>query len=246
MVTGDLVEQQKPLDGGDWVTSALYLQGISLVRRNNEWHHFDPFGTAGVITNGSAQVLSNNLYDLFGVVRYQQGSAQTPWRWRLPISEEAMMLWGQEGGYYAKTRVPTRLAMKSAHILLCRRPMDRFGILWHYWIAACGKTLHHGGIHPDGRFVPRQGAVSDEERKAAIDDLKRTECLIIPVSPHEKRCVCKYGLYVMDGAMGDYDWLFNNCQHFVFEVFRGCLLDYNPTWVPGPTPGTRIWDDLKY
>ncbi len=78
---GELVEQQKPLEGGDWVTSTLYLQGISLVRRNNEWHHFDPFGTAGVITNGSAQVVSNNLYDLFGVVRYQQGSAQTPWRW---------------------------------------------------------------------------------------------------------------------------------------------------------------------
>ena len=45
---GDLVEQQKPLDGGSWTTSALYLQGISLVRRNSEWHHFDPLGTAGV------------------------------------------------------------------------------------------------------------------------------------------------------------------------------------------------------
>jgi YD repeat-containing protein len=79
---GELVEQQKPLEGGSWATSALYLQGISLVRRNSEWHHFDPLGTAGVITNGSAQVVSNNLYDLFGVLRYQQGSAETPWRWR--------------------------------------------------------------------------------------------------------------------------------------------------------------------
>ncbi len=58
--------------------SALYLQGISLVRRNSEWHHFDPLGTAQVITNSSAQVVSNNLYDLFGVLRYPQGSAQTP------------------------------------------------------------------------------------------------------------------------------------------------------------------------
>ncbi|GIV20202.1 MAG: hypothetical protein KatS3mg023_1953 [Armatimonadota bacterium] len=48
----------------------------------NAWHHSDPLGTAGVITNGSAQVVSNNLYDLFGVLRYQQGSAQTPRRWR--------------------------------------------------------------------------------------------------------------------------------------------------------------------
>ncbi|GIV14615.1 MAG: hypothetical protein KatS3mg022_0050 [Armatimonadota bacterium] len=41
---GELVEQQKPLEGGSWTTSALYLQGISLVRRNGEWHHFDPLG----------------------------------------------------------------------------------------------------------------------------------------------------------------------------------------------------------
>jgi hypothetical protein len=44
-----LVEQQKPLEGGSWTVSALYLQGISLVRRNDEWHHFDPLGTAQVI-----------------------------------------------------------------------------------------------------------------------------------------------------------------------------------------------------
>ncbi len=95
---GDLVEQQKPLEGGDWVTSALYLQGISLVRRNNEWHHFDPFGTAGVITNGSAQVVSNDLVDLFGVVRYQQGSAETPWRWGEEQSGEAFYF--LRGGIY--------------------------------------------------------------------------------------------------------------------------------------------------
>jgi len=79
---GELVEQTSDLSGSQWTTSALYLQGISLVRRNNEWHHFDPLGTAQVITNSSAQVVSNNVYDLFGVLRYQQGSAQTPWRMR--------------------------------------------------------------------------------------------------------------------------------------------------------------------
>jgi hypothetical protein len=63
------------------------LQGISLVRRNNEWHHFDPLGTAQVITNNSAGVVSNNLYNLFGVLRHQQGSAQTPWRWVFAQSE---------------------------------------------------------------------------------------------------------------------------------------------------------------
>jgi hypothetical protein len=67
--------------------------GISLVRRNNEWHHFDPLGTAQVITNNSAQAVSNNVYDVFGVLRHEQGSAQTPWRWkRERLGDEAMVL----------------------------------------------------------------------------------------------------------------------------------------------------------
>ncbi|GBC97313.1 Putative deoxyribonuclease RhsC [bacterium HR16] len=100
---GDLVEQQKPLEGGSWTTTALYLQGISLVRRNNEWHHFDPLGTAGVITNGSASVVSNNLYDVFGVKRYEQGSAETPWRWDIERYEaEDMHYIG--GGVFITTK----------------------------------------------------------------------------------------------------------------------------------------------
>jgi len=92
------VEQQKPLEGGSWTVSALYLQGISLVRRNNEWHHFDPLGTAQVITNSSAQLVSNNVYDIFGVLRHQQGSAQTPWRWSdVHVSDEDLA--GTDGKY---------------------------------------------------------------------------------------------------------------------------------------------------
>ena len=88
---GELAEQQKPLDGGSWTVSALYLQGISLVRRNNEWHHFDPVGTA--------QVVSHNLYDLFGVLRYQQGSAETPWRWKDKESADEGLLRRKTIGY---------------------------------------------------------------------------------------------------------------------------------------------------
>ena len=86
---------------GGWQldSDALYMQGISLVRRNNEWHHFDPLGTAQVIANSSAQVVSNNLYQLFGVLRYQQGSAQTPWRGRTTIhsSEDFVISGGLAG-----------------------------------------------------------------------------------------------------------------------------------------------------
>jgi hypothetical protein len=75
-----LVEQQSDLSGGNWVVSATYLKGVGLVRRNNEFHHFDVLGTAGVITNASGTVLSTNVYDAFGVSRYVSGNAQTQWR----------------------------------------------------------------------------------------------------------------------------------------------------------------------
>jgi hypothetical protein len=78
---GDLVEQVSDLSGAMWQTSALSLRGLGLVRRNSEFHHFDILGAAGVITDGNAVVLSDNLYDAFGVQRYAQGQAQTPWRW---------------------------------------------------------------------------------------------------------------------------------------------------------------------
>jgi hypothetical protein len=95
---GELVEQTSDLSGSQWTTSALYLQGISLVRRNNEWHHFDPLGTAQVITNNSAQVVSNNVYDIFGVLRYEQGTAQTPCLGAVGTrAEEGLSWWGSRG-----------------------------------------------------------------------------------------------------------------------------------------------------
>jgi hypothetical protein len=109
---GDLVEQTSDLSGSQWTTSALYLQGISLVRRNSEWHHFDPLGTAQVITNGSAQVVSNNVYDTFGVLRYQQGSAQTPWRWReRAIAEEGTILATSTRVQFVPARMQATCAM---------------------------------------------------------------------------------------------------------------------------------------
>jgi hypothetical protein len=56
-------------------------------------HHFDPLGTAQVITNNSAQAVSNNVYDVFGVSRHEQGSAQTPRRWKTDrIGDECLLL----------------------------------------------------------------------------------------------------------------------------------------------------------
>ena len=77
---GELVEQQSDLTGQSWTTSAQYLNGGAIIRRNDEFHHWDYRGTAGVITDGTGNVLSNNIYDQFAVARYTNGSAQTPWR----------------------------------------------------------------------------------------------------------------------------------------------------------------------
>jgi hypothetical protein len=103
------------LSGSRWTTSALYLQGISLARRNNEWHHFDPLGTAQVITNSSAQVVSNNLYDVFGVLRHPQGVAQTPWRWVQQAQAEEGLLAARGGYLYARTQHGHTLANMRGH-----------------------------------------------------------------------------------------------------------------------------------
>jgi YD repeat-containing protein len=90
---GDLVEQQSTLAGGTWQTSALCLQGLSLVRRNGEYHHFDVLGTVGVVTDAGGTVLSSDLFDAFGVLRHSQGQAATPWRFHLEC-EEALIQTG--------------------------------------------------------------------------------------------------------------------------------------------------------
>ena len=99
---GDLVEQTSDLTGQSWSTSALYLRGMgcgsSIYRRNSEWHLFDDSGTAGVITDGSANVLSNNLYDAFGVLMYASGSAVTQWRFEGRFVEEEGLVAAAGGG----------------------------------------------------------------------------------------------------------------------------------------------------
>ena len=84
------MEQQSDFSAANWVVSATYLKGVGLVRRNNEFHHFDVLGTAGVITDASGAVLSTNVYDAFGVARYVSGNAQTQWRW-LQAEEEGLV-----------------------------------------------------------------------------------------------------------------------------------------------------------
>jgi hypothetical protein len=82
------VEQTSNLTGATWTTSALYLRtggdcGSQLIRRvsstDSEYHHADPRGNFGVISSSTATVLSNNLYDYFGVTRYTSGMSQSPW-----------------------------------------------------------------------------------------------------------------------------------------------------------------------
>jgi YD repeat-containing protein len=93
---GALVEQTSNLTGETWTTSALYLRtggscDSTLIRRvsstDSEYHHADPRGNFGVITSSTATVLSNNLYDYFGVQQYASGSSLTPWHQAMTYSD---------------------------------------------------------------------------------------------------------------------------------------------------------------
>ena len=82
--------------------SEMYLRGTgcgsSIYRRNSEWHLFDIRGAAGVIADGSASVLSSNLYDNFGTEMYASGSAATQWRFVGRFVEEEGLVAATEGG----------------------------------------------------------------------------------------------------------------------------------------------------
>ncbi|GIV20196.1 MAG: hypothetical protein KatS3mg023_1947 [Armatimonadota bacterium] len=59
--------------------------------RRGDGGEVDQPGIAEVMRNMSASVVSHNLYDVFGVLRYGQGSAETPWRWEdVQLAEEGL------------------------------------------------------------------------------------------------------------------------------------------------------------
>ncbi len=78
-----------------------------------------------MITNGGATVVSNNLYDLFGVLRYQQGSAETPWRWKYKKT-------GEEGFQIARNRMilPERHLVPLWEVILPPPPPSKDPGYW--------------------------------------------------------------------------------------------------------------------
>ncbi len=66
---------------------------------------------------------SNNLVDLFGVLRYQQGSAETPWRWKDRKEGDESLLVSGTNSYIARAAVSTGLEDILLRLLcehLCR------------------------------------------------------------------------------------------------------------------------------
>jgi len=114
---GELVEEVSDLSGGVWNVQALYLRaggGCSslLVRRNGEYHHGDVLGNKGVITDGSGNVLSSNVYDAFGVSMYTSGSAQTPYRPAAGLLDEEGLIASVGGRSYM---MPQRILPLNTH-----------------------------------------------------------------------------------------------------------------------------------
>ncbi len=86
---GELVEQGRDLTGATWTTNAQYLRAGGgcrrrLIRRksspDDEYHHMDITGTAGMISDQNVAIVGDNSYDAFGVRRYSQLHADTPYR----------------------------------------------------------------------------------------------------------------------------------------------------------------------
>ncbi len=79
---GELVEQGSDLTGGTWTTNAQYLRAgggcrSMLIRQkitnlNDEYHHIDPVGMFGVLTDASGNVLRNYVYDAFSDAPYKR------------------------------------------------------------------------------------------------------------------------------------------------------------------------------
>ena len=86
--------------------------------------------TAGVITDGSANVLSNNLYDACGVLMYSSGSAAMQWRFEGRFVEEEGLVASAGGGGDA-------LAARGVEISAAANPV------WNYLscVDACAKAL---------------------------------------------------------------------------------------------------------
>jgi hypothetical protein len=104
----------------------------------NQWHHFDPSGTAQVITNNSAGVVGNNLYDVFGVLRHPQGVAQTPWRWVWKTSADEAMLFGSRGFWLPERGINIAIQPLAIHvgaiIAVCGLVCVIAGLeLWDHW-----------------------------------------------------------------------------------------------------------------
>jgi hypothetical protein len=77
----------------------------------------------GVFTDSSNSIVSSNPSDLFGVLRYQQGNAETPWRWvgAREWDEELQLLRGSTRDYL------------RGRAITVSRPPD-----WVYWLCVAG------------------------------------------------------------------------------------------------------------
>jgi len=125
---GELVEEVSDLSGGVWNVQALYLRaggGCSslLVRRNGEYHHGDVLVNKGVITDGSGNVLSSNVYDAFGVSMFTSGSAQTPYRPAgLVLDVEGLDFSGPPVAFPLYTNRSLRLSIPPAKMTRKQKP----------------------------------------------------------------------------------------------------------------------------
>ncbi len=183
-----------------------------------------------MITNSSASVISNNLYDLFGVKRYEQGSAETPWRWRL--AGEEGFIWMHRGAYLPHTTAalnpcqlmpfPVPVPTPSDPAKECESQLQHCRLIAQGFLAAC--------LFICGVIVSRG------------PDVCLPVCLAAAPPPIKPFCnaichVATLGVGVLCGigCHAAYRWMLNDCQRQYEECMKRARMPRLPVVPAQPT-----------
>ncbi len=149
-----------------------------------------------MITNGSAQVISNNLYDVFGVLRYQQGSAETPWRqkgWRVD-DESTLRLLSYMG--ISSNIYPDR-GLSTNNLV----PQSRG--LYGNWCGPFYPPHHQRKPKPGGGYFPDPPPIDDLDRCCFIhDDCMDRQCRVLKTIGGCILCQCDLLFCIMSVDCG--------------------------------------------
>ncbi len=154
-----------------------------------------------ITSSYSTSVISNNLYDVFGVLRYEQGSAETPWRWKWIQSGEEGLRISPKGQFYLPERILVPLSSSSYD----SRKDCPFGEGGPYPRSMCERFSKECSDWAKERFA----ACQSRGKALAWCGALGTVCFFLPVGPLKPLCGAAGGVC----TIGWMTWeLVNRCE----------------------------------